>query len=103
MPTTYEELLTEVCPQVIENDEQYDTIGRRFGELLGKQRSRTAEETRLMRLLGLLIQDYDRRKALPGEKPAPASFSNSSWNNPGSRQPNCSCRFSSSAAMSAKH
>ena len=35
MPTaTYEKLLAETCPQVIENDEQYDAIGRRFGELL---------------------------------------------------------------------
>ena len=66
MPTaSYETLLTETCPQVIETWKQYRTIGQRFGDLLGKGRARTAEETKLMRLLGLLIQDYDRRHALP--------------------------------------
>jgi HTH-type transcriptional regulator/antitoxin HigA len=75
MPTaTYEELLTEACPQAIENDRQYEAVGRRFGELVGKQRSRTPEETKLMRLLGILIQDYDRRNALPPEKSTPAEL-----------------------------
>jgi len=62
---SYETLLTETCPQVIETRKQYQAIGQRFGDLLGKGRARTAEETKLMRLLGLLIQDYDRRHALP--------------------------------------
>ena len=44
---------------------QYQTIGQRFGDLLGKGQSRTAEETKLMRLLALLIQDYNRRHAMP--------------------------------------
>ena len=66
MPTaSYETLLTETCPQVIATWKQYQTAGKRFGELLGKGRARTAEETKLMRLLGLLIQDYDRRHAMP--------------------------------------
>ena len=65
MPTaTYEDLLTETCPQIIETRKQYQTIGQRFGDLLAKGRARTAEETKLMRLLGLLIQDYDRRHAM---------------------------------------
>ena len=71
MPTaTYEELLAAVCPQVIESDEQYQALGRRLGDLIGKQRRRTAEETKLMRLLSLLIQEYDQRHAGP-----PAAFS----------------------------
>lgn len=75
MPTaTYEELLTEACPQVIENDERYEAVGRRLGELLGKQRNRTPEETKLMRLLSLLIQDYDRRNAAPPAKSTPAEL-----------------------------
>jgi HTH-type transcriptional regulator/antitoxin HigA len=41
---------------------------------VGKQRSRTPEETKLMRLLGILIQDYDRRNALPPEKSTPAEL-----------------------------
>jgi len=75
MPTaSYEELLIEALPQVIENDEQYDAIGRRLGNLLGKQKGRTPEETKLMRLLGLLTQDYDRRNTLAAEKPTPAEL-----------------------------
>ena len=69
MPTaSYETLLTETCPQIIESWKQYKEIGRRFGDLVGKGRARTAEETKLMRLLGLLIQDYDRRQAMPPDE-----------------------------------
>jgi HTH-type transcriptional regulator/antitoxin HigA len=71
---SYEDLLIETCPQVIENDEQYESVGKRYGDLLGKQRKRTSEETRLMRLLGLLIEDYDRRTARPEDKSTPAEL-----------------------------
>ncbi len=65
MPTaTYEQLLVATLPTRIENDEQYDMIRSRFGEMLGKRR-RTAAEDKLMDLLGVLIEDYDRRNALP--------------------------------------
>ena len=64
MTHTYEQLLLEALPARIVTDEQYDSIHGRFGELLG-QRRRTAAEEKLMDLLGLLIQDYDRRHALP--------------------------------------
>ena len=66
--TSYETLLTETCPQIIESSKQYKEIGRRFGDLVGKGRARTAEETKLMRLLGLLIQDYDCRCAMPPDE-----------------------------------
>jgi HTH-type transcriptional regulator / antitoxin HigA len=69
---TYEELLLETVPQVIETERQYREIGSRFGDLVGKGRTRTASETKLMRLLGLLIQDYDRRNALPPDGSTPA-------------------------------
>ena len=66
MPTaTYEQLLTEAVPQIIATGKQYREIGDRFGELVGKGRARTQSETTLMRLLALLIEDYDRRNALP--------------------------------------
>ena len=72
MPTaTYEQLLVETLPSRIENDEQYDLIRSRFGELLGKRR-RTAAEDRLTDLLGVLIEDYDRRHALPPDDATPA-------------------------------
>jgi HTH-type transcriptional regulator/antitoxin HigA len=73
MPTaTYEELLIETQPQVIETQAQYDQIVRRFGGLVGKGRARSAEETKLLRLLALLVEDYDRRHALPPDNSTPA-------------------------------
>ncbi len=75
MPTaTYEELLIDALPARIETDEQYDEIGKRFGKLLGMQKSRTPEETKLMRLLGILIEDYDRRHAMPPDDSTPAEI-----------------------------
>jgi HTH-type transcriptional regulator/antitoxin HigA len=73
MPSaTYEELLTEALPQVIETYKQYEQIGDRFGDLLGRGRKRTTEETKLMRLLGILIEDYDRRHGMPPDDSTPA-------------------------------
>jgi HTH-type transcriptional regulator/antitoxin HigA len=73
MPTaTYEDLLTETLPQVIETEAQYERVARRFGDLVGKGRARSAEETRLLRLLALLVEDYDRRHALPPDTSTPA-------------------------------
>ena len=73
MPTeTYEQLLAETVPQVIETEEQHREIGRRFGDLVGKGRARTRSETKLMRLLALLVEDYDRRNALPPDETSPA-------------------------------
>ena len=73
MPTaTYQELLIETVPQVIETGKQYREIGSRFGNLIGKGRGRTREETKLVRLLAVLVEDYDRRHALPPDNAAPA-------------------------------
>jgi HTH-type transcriptional regulator / antitoxin HigA len=73
MPSaTYEQLLSETLPQVIETEDQYRQIGARFGDLVGKARSRTPDETKLMRLLALLVEDYDRRHAMPPDNSTPA-------------------------------
>ena len=75
MPTaTYEELLIETLPQVIETETQYHHIARRLGDLVGKGRARSAEETKLLRLLALLVEDYDRRHALPPDNSTPAEI-----------------------------
>ena len=72
MPTaTYEQLLIETIPQVIETEKQYREIGARFGDLVGRRR-RTAAEGKLMSLLGVLIEDYDNRNALPPADGTPA-------------------------------
>lgn len=65
-------MLTEVLPQVIETEAQYERIAGRFGDLVGKGRARSAEESRLLRLLALLVEDYDRRHALPPDSSTPA-------------------------------
>jgi antitoxin component HigA of HigAB toxin-antitoxin module len=70
--TAYAELLLETEPQIIENREQYDAIHGRVDGLIRRSRSRTPDETKLLRLLSLLIQDYDRRHAMPPDDSTPA-------------------------------
>jgi antitoxin component HigA of HigAB toxin-antitoxin module len=75
MPTaSYEQLLLEALPARIEDDEQYREVGDRLGDLIGKGRRRTQEESKLMHLLALLVEDYDRRHALPPEGSTPAEM-----------------------------
>ena len=72
MPTvTYEELLTEAMPSFIETEQEHEKAGRRFGELLRKGVGRTPDETKLMRLLALVVEDYDRRNAMPPDDSPP--------------------------------
>lgn len=68
--STYEDLLTESLPARIETHEQYSRQLERFSELVGNRR-RTAAEQKLMHLLGVLIEDYDRRNALPPDDSTP--------------------------------
>lgn len=48
MPATYEELLAETAPARIETYEQYETLLSRLGDLVGKAKRRTSQETKLM-------------------------------------------------------
>ena len=61
---TFEDLLTEAALARIGNEAEYESVCARFGSLLGRHK-RTKAEDRLMELLGVLIQDYDRRNAMP--------------------------------------
>ena len=70
--TAYEALLCETRPEVIEKDEQYEAVTARLAELVRKGRRRTVAESRLMSLLGVLVEDYDRRHALPPANTTPA-------------------------------
>ena len=73
MPTaTYEQLLADTLPACIESDEQYQETGERLAELIRQGASRSRDETRLMRLLALLIGDYDRRHGMPADDSTPA-------------------------------
>jgi HTH-type transcriptional regulator/antitoxin HigA len=73
MPTTYEELLVETLPARINTKDDYDRTRARFGELLVLRR-RTRPEERLLDLLGVLIQDYDNRHAVPPDDSTPAEM-----------------------------
>jgi antitoxin component HigA of HigAB toxin-antitoxin module len=73
MPTaTYEQLLIEAIPQVIEAGNQYREIWGSLRRTDRQRAPRTRGETKLMRLLALLIEDYDRRHALPPDDATPA-------------------------------
>ena len=71
MIATYKQLLADVLPERIDTEGQYDSTRSRFGELLVKSRL-TGPEEKLMRLLGLLIEDYDRRHGMPPDDSTPA-------------------------------
>ncbi len=66
----YEQLLADVRPARIETAAEYDTTRAQFGELLRKTRRNKAED-RLMDLLGVLIEDFDRRNGLPPDRGTP--------------------------------
>jgi HTH-type transcriptional regulator/antitoxin HigA len=72
MAATYEDLLLETLPAQIENDTEYDRLHARFSSLVRKRRD--AAEQRLFKLLGLLIEDYDRRQGIPPDDSTPAEI-----------------------------
>ena len=69
---TYRDLLTDELPAVIETEAEYDHLRTRYSELLRKGPERSSDETRFMRLLGLLVRDYDQRHAGLQEDVSPA-------------------------------
>jgi HTH-type transcriptional regulator/antitoxin HigA len=70
---THEQLLAETLPMRINDEEQYDSIRARIGELLTRRR-RTRAEDQLTDLLGIRIGDYDRRNAMPPHHSTPAEI-----------------------------
>ncbi len=69
---TYEQLLCEVRPEVIETEKRYGEVSKRLAELVRMGNRRSASDTRLMKLLAALVEDYDRRHALPPDDSSPA-------------------------------
>jgi HTH-type transcriptional regulator/antitoxin HigA len=73
MPASmYEELLCQAQPKVIETTRHYDQVVLHLGQPVRKGGRRNADETRLMKLLAVLVEDYDRRHALPPQENTPA-------------------------------
>jgi HTH-type transcriptional regulator/antitoxin HigA len=69
--TTYDKLLHETRPEVIETGDQYDVMVTNLAKLVRAGARRTDAESRLMRLLAVLVEDYDRRHALPPSESLP--------------------------------
>lgn len=67
----YEKLLAEALPVVIQTGEEYHRLLHAARELIEKpEEDLTAEEARLLDLLGVLIEEYeDRAHPLPRAKP----------------------------------
>lgn len=71
---TYEQLLCEARPEAIQSERRYDQVSGLLAQLVRKGRRRSANDTRLMRLLAVLVEDYDRRHALPPDHSSPAEI-----------------------------
>lgn len=69
-PKKYAGLLAETLPEVIETVSQNRRMIKILDELMDKGANRTPEETKLAKLLGRLIQDFEQRYYKP-KKPTP--------------------------------
>lgn len=69
---TYEDLLVEALPRPIETDRQYTEALKRVSALVRKGHERSKDETQLMKLLSILVSEYDRRNGLPEAESTPA-------------------------------
>ncbi len=64
-PKKYAGLLAEVLPEVIETVSQNRRMNKILDELIDKGEDRTPEETKIAKLLGHLIQDFEQRYYKP--------------------------------------
>lgn len=69
---TYPELLVEALPSAIETAEEYERLHKRLVGLVGKGRKRSGDETKLMHLLMVLVEDFDRRHPFPADASTPS-------------------------------
>jgi HTH-type transcriptional regulator / antitoxin HigA len=70
--TTYPSLLASTSPEVIATRAQYESAIEQLGAFVRKGSHRVPSETKLMRLLAVLVEDFDRRQALPAARTTPA-------------------------------
>jgi HTH-type transcriptional regulator/antitoxin HigA len=70
-PSKYRRLLERAAPVVIETEEEYQRMLTRFEHLMDKdEASMSAEEGRLLKLLAMLLEEYeDRKVSLPAFSP----------------------------------
>jgi HTH-type transcriptional regulator / antitoxin HigA len=70
-PVAYGELLARVLPHPIKNDREYDRLVAEVGRLMERGEAKLSrEETSLLEMLSILIEDYDRKHyPLPASQP----------------------------------
>jgi HTH-type transcriptional regulator/antitoxin HigA len=70
-PVAYGELLARVQPHPIKDDREYDRLVAEVGRLMERgERNLSREETSLLEMLSILIEDYDRKHyPLPASEP----------------------------------
>ena len=70
-PVAYGELLARVQPHPIKDDREYDRLVAEIGRLMERGESKLSrEETSLLEMLSILIEDYDRKHyPLPPAEP----------------------------------
>ena len=70
-PVAYGELLARVQPHPIKDDREYDRLVAEVGRLMERgERNLSTEETSLLEMLSILIEDYDRKRyPLPPSEP----------------------------------
>ena len=70
-PVTYGELLARVQPHPIKDDREYDRLVAEVGRLMERGEAKLSrEETSLLEMLSILIEDYDRKHyPLPPSEP----------------------------------
>jgi len=62
-PVAYGELLARVQPHPIKDDREYDRLVAEVGRLMERgERNLSTEETSLLEMLSILIEDYDRKR-----------------------------------------
>jgi HTH-type transcriptional regulator/antitoxin HigA len=61
-PVAYGELLARVKPHPIKDDREYDRLVAEVGRLMERgERNLSTEETSLLEMLSILIEDHDRK------------------------------------------
>lgn len=73
MALDYKKLLAATLPEVIQVEEEYERHKTLLDALMAKGEALTDPQAKLLSLLGLLIQDYERRRFRLGETATPRS------------------------------
>lgn len=66
-PARYKRLLSQTMPVIIETEEENERMLRVIEKLMGKGESLSPEEEKLLKLLTMLVEDFEERYYHPGD------------------------------------